>query len=166
MVCEKNVINIRHGTASHRIGWTIRHGHSSFTILVRSSTASPMASAFTLAKLRTQLPFVIFQLPEKLLLNWFWPVNCIVLPWSCYPSHSCQSPMTSTFRGVVNLRPLLFGALRYVAHIILLLSIKRIHLITRFYGIVVPLTPPRDYQWLNQCSVDRFIHGCHWWGYI
>ena len=58
--------------------------------------------------------------------------------------------MTSTFRGVVNFRPSLFGALRYVAHIILLLSIKRMRLITLFYGIVVPLTPPRDYQWLNQ----------------
>jgi len=29
-----------------------------------------------------------------------------------------------TFRGVVNLRPLLFGTLRYVAHIILLLSLN------------------------------------------
>ena len=34
----------------------------------------------------------------------------------------CQSPMLSYFRGVVNLRPSFFGALRYVAHIILLLS--------------------------------------------
>ena len=37
---------------------------------------------------------------------------------------------------MVNLRPSLFGALRYVAHIILLLliTIKRMRLITRFYG--------------------------------
>ena len=34
----------------------------------------------------------------------------------------CQSPMTATFRAVANLRPLQFGALRYVARIILLLS--------------------------------------------
>ena len=41
-----------------------------------------------------------------------------------------------SFGGVVNLRPSLFSALRYVAHILLRLStIKRMRLIIRLYGM-------------------------------
>ena len=38
-------------------------------------------------------------------------------------------------RGMVNLQPLLFGTLPYVVHIIYCYPIKRMRLITRFYGI-------------------------------
>ena len=47
-----------------------------------------------------------WQAPRKPVLT----VNCILL--------CCQSPTRHTFRGVVNFRSSLFGALCYVAHII------------------------------------------------
>ena len=50
----------------------------------------------------------------------------------------CQSPMTSYFRGVVNLRPSLFGTPCYILTILFHYSpIKCMRLMTRFYGMCI-----------------------------